>query len=687
MANVRLYSRSFAGGEVSVEMWGRIDDGKYQTGLAECRNFLVRPQGPVENRCGTHMVNEAKYSGRACRLIPFVYNNDQTMVIELGHLYARFHTLGATLMSGSTPYEIATPFTEDTLFEIHYVQSADVMTLVHPRVAPQELRRLGALNWVMAPIDFAPPAAPPSASATATVATGMPPTIHYSYVVTWIRDSDGAESLPSAEALVDNNLYITGNLNTITWPAVVGAREYLVYKMQGGMHGYIGRTAALSLVDENIAPDMSRTPPKYDGSLAANAPGAVSYFEQRRVFAGATDRPQQVWMTKTGTESGVTYSVPVRDDDRISFRVAAREVNMIRHVVPLDNLMLLTSAGEWRVTSVNSDAITPSTISVKPQSFIGANQVQPLVVNRSVLFAAARGGHMYELGYNWQANGYITGDMSLRNAALFDDAQIVDLAYSKAPYPVAWAVSSRGDLLGMTYVPEQQVGAWHVHTTKKGAFESVCTVPEGPIDAVYVVVHRTLASGARRFVERMAYRAIQLEAVPVSDAYFVDCGITRTGTPTMVVGGLTHLKGETVSIVADGRVLPQQVVDNDGIVYLDQVASVTSVGLPIDAYVRTLPVAAAVDNAFGQGRGKNVGKVWVKIQRTGWQIHAGQRLDRMSAVRARQYPGASPALYTDEVEIPIEGWWVQNGGQFYVQQREPMPMTILGLTAEVTMGG
>ena len=52
MATQRNYYRSFGGGEVSQDMWGRIDDGKYQTGLAECRNFLVRPQGAVENRPG-----------------------------------------------------------------------------------------------------------------------------------------------------------------------------------------------------------------------------------------------------------------------------------------------------------------------------------------------------------------------------------------------------------------------------------------------------------------------------------------------------------------------------------------------------------------------------------------------------------------------------------------------------------
>ena len=43
MPNVRTLSRSFGGGELTPEFYGRIDDAKFQTGLATCRNFLVLP--------------------------------------------------------------------------------------------------------------------------------------------------------------------------------------------------------------------------------------------------------------------------------------------------------------------------------------------------------------------------------------------------------------------------------------------------------------------------------------------------------------------------------------------------------------------------------------------------------------------------------------------------------------------
>jgi hypothetical protein len=177
MTNPRAFARSFAGGEVTPEFFGRIDDVKYQTGLKLCRNFFVKPHGPIENRSGFAMVREVKTSAAAARLIPFVYSNDQSFAIEMGAGYFRFHTNGATLLSGLSPYEIANPYVEADLAEISFVQSNDVITLTHQNYPPAELRRMGALSWVYSVISFAPSIdAPTGLTASAVPATTSPGT-------------------------------------------------------------------------------------------------------------------------------------------------------------------------------------------------------------------------------------------------------------------------------------------------------------------------------------------------------------------------------------------------------------------------------------------------------------------------------------------------------------------------------
>jgi len=975
MPTTRTFNRSFAGGELSPEMFGRIDDQKFQSGAAKLRNFIALPQGPAVNRPGTSFVREVKTSANRTRLIPFTYSTTQTMVLEFGNGYIRFHTQGSTLLAGTpsafsttktitavdtatetvtsnahgyangTPiqiaatttipagllalttyyvvgatantfqfsltvggaainitsagagtittnqvysvgalvsyggsnyycilestnnlptnvtywflisspaYEIPSPYLSADLFDIHHVQSSDVLTLVHPNYAPRELRRLGATQWTLVPISFVPSVATPSGVAVTasrgeafnitaiTLAnpgvltlssahqfvvgdsvyvsgvlgmtqltdgfyvvnsipasaislknytTGVPVnttaytaytsggTVEYgtkifdivnSYQIAAVGANGIDESLPSVSASATNNLYVNGAFNTITWSAVSGAIRYNIYKIQSGLYGYIGQTEALSFTDNNIAPDMGITPPIVETvfNSAGNYPGAVSYFEQRRVFAGTTNYPQQLWMTRSGTESDMSYRLPVNDDDRVSFKVAAREANTIRHIVPLQQLMLLTSAAEWRVSPVNSDAITPTTISVRPQSYIGANNVQPSIVNNSMVYCAARGGHIRELGYSWQSNGYITGDLSLRAAHLFDNYEIVDMCYSKSPHPLIWFISSTGLLLGLTYVPEQQVGAWHQHDTD-GVFESCACVAEGSEDHLYVIVKRTVNGNSVRYVERMSSNAFD----SLEDCFFVDAGLTYDGNnttattvtvsggtlwgPTEVltitastpifafpaltdigdafvftatdgtqyrltiegcssttvvqarsdkvlavafrnvpildgafarnsVAGLSHLEGKTVSILADGAVLPSEVVVG-GSISIERAAVKIHVGLQYFSDLQTLPLTLNID-AFGQGRVKNINQAWVRVfQSSG--LFVGPTSDKLTEAKMRTNEpyGSPPALRSDEINVNITPTWAQ-GGQIYIRQADPLPLTIVGVTIEAVVG-
>jgi len=821
MPVTRNFKQAFSGGEISPEMFGRIDDSKYQQGAATMRNFIAKPQGPAENRPGFAFVKEVKDSTKAVRLMSFTFSTVQTMVIEMGDQYFRFHTQGATLNysngaawnggtnyavgdialynnvnyyaktahSNSQPpnatnwyalptdmtYEIPSPYLEAELFDIHYVQSADVMTIVHPSHAPRELRRLGATKWELKTINFASPLASPtgvsvSAYIPSSSSTNSDTYEAHEYVVTAIGSNLIDESAQSSSASVNNNIFVTGAKNTITWNAVTGAARYRVYKEQAGVFGFLGETTSTTIVDANIAPDFSRTPPVYDNPFPSsnNFPGAVSYFEQRRVFAGTNNDPQTIYMTKSGTESNMSFGIPIRDDDRIKFRVAAREANTIRHIVPLTQLLLLTGSAEWRIASVNSDAITPSSISVKPQSYVGANNAQPVIVNNSMVYAAARGGHVRELGYNWQANGFITGDLSLRAPHLFDNFTIIDMALAKAPLPIVWMTSSSGKLIGFTYVPEQQVGAWHQHDTD-GTFESVASVSEGNDDVVYCVIKRTINGATKKYIERMGTRLYATQR----DSFFVDAGATYNGTNTdtnrtvtvsggtnytkgetvtvtvnytlfeappsvadkndaivivdgttlyrltilgtssqtvatakldkdlpaslrntaittyevarNVISGITWLEGKTVSILADGAVHPQKVVSS-GSITLDRAASVVHVGLPYESDLQSLPLALQAE-AFSQGRVKNLNHVWVRVLESSG-IFAGPSADKLVEAKQRTTEpyGSPPNLKTEDIKIMLTPTW-QDTGQLFVRQSDPLPLTIVGLTLEVAIGG
>lgn len=578
------------------------------------------------------------------------------------------------------PYQIPSPYAEGDLADLRFVQSADVMTIVHPNYAPRELRRLGATKWTLSVITFGSTlSAPTISSVVATTAASPTDTQVYSYVATRVSDDQLDESVASAAVTATNQLLDNGAFNTINF--ATSARRN-VYRQSGGLYGFIGQSTGTSLVDDNIAPDVSRTPPLNQNPFASagNYPSAVCYYEQRRVFAGTSNLPQTVWMTKTGTESNLDYSIPVRDDDGISVKIASREANAIRHAVVVGDLLLLTDHAEWRISSAG-DILTPATITARPQSYIGSSNVQPVTVNNTAIYAANRGGHVRAVGFDFDVQSYVSIDLSLRAGHLFDYKTIKDLSYAKGPIPIVWAVSSDGRLLGLTYVPEQQVYAWHTHDTD-GLIESIAVVGEGNDDILYAVVRRTINSATVRYVERLSSRYF----AELKDGFFVDCGVTYSGAAATTISGLSHLEGKEVCILADGAVMEPKTVTG-GSITLEKAASLVHVGLPITSDLQTLPMSLEGVDGYGQGRVKNVNKVYLRVYRSsGIFVGPDENTLTEAKIRTTEAYGAPPNLKTEEIDIMISPSWTRDG-QIVVRQSDPVPLTIVSATIEAQFGG
>lgn len=737
MPNDRILRNNFSGGEISAELFGRMDISHVANGLATCRNFIIMPHGVASNRPGTHYVNQVKNSANYTRLIQFSFSNTQTFAIEMGAGYFRFHTLGATLLTGAVSawsnitayaigdlvissginyyciqantnkattntaywyampgtgtsaqpyiYEIPNPYQQADLASIHSVQSGDVITLVHPNYAPMELSRYGNTRWILSTISFtSKTAAPTGASCTATYATtGVAQNFKYQITV---LNSLGYEESPASNTTtsVSNDLTITGNFNTITWTGVTGAVRYNVYKYAQGTYAFIGQTSALTFTDTNILADMTRTVPQFDPIFngAGNYPATVAYYEQRRYFAGTNNQPMSVWATQPSSSYNMNYSIPSQDSDALRFTIAAQRSNSIQHLVPGQDLLLLTGSTEWRINTPSGGAVTASTLEIKPQASNGTTTVMPVQVNNFTIYPSSQGGHIRELSYQWQSSGYLSNDLCLLARHLFDYNTISDMCFSRSPTPIVWAINNSGSLLGLTYVPEQQVAAWHKHDTTNGVFESCVTVTEGNQDALYVIVKRVINGQTVRYIEVLNNRFF----VTPSDAFFVDCGITYSGSPATTMTGLNHLEGQTVSILGDGAVMPQQVVI-DGTITLPVAVSKAQIGLPITADLITPPIVAANDPTMGQSRVKSINKAWARVYNSG-VFSMGPDATRLTPMKGRRYesPGSPPDLITDEIPLFITPNYSQSG-QLMARQVDPLPLTVVDITVEVSFGG
>lgn len=757
--------RSFAAGQIAQELYGRLDLVKNQTGLALVENFETMAHGPARNGAGFGYVLEVKNSAKAAAMIPFSFSTTQSMALEFGDQYIRFHTQGGTLLetglnvtaitqaspgvltsaghgysSGQTVffsgiggmvtlngrflntvvidantfslvdfagnaistaalpaftaggtvarvYEIATPYLEADLLDIHYEQSADVLTLVHPSYQQRELRRLGATNWTLTTLAFAPTIATPAAPTLAAVGPGGGTPVSINYQATAIASDGLEESLPSPVANISRDLTVAGNAVDVTPAAVVGAIRYNIYKQISGVYGYIGQTTGVALRDQNITPNVGKTPPLVNDPFvgAGNFPGAVGYSGQRRCFGGTTLKPQNFAATQPGTESNMSYSIPSLDSDAVFFRLATRDSQTIRHIVDFTDLVIGTNNALWRVVADTTQPLSPSNIDPKIQSTVGMSNVRPLVVGRNLVYFEDAGGRVREANYAWQIQGYDSKDISLMAPDLFDGFTIKSAAYTRVPTPILWGVRSDGVLLGCTYMPEEDVRGWHQRKTAtlagQSSFESVCSVKESGIDTLYAIVRRSINGRSVRYVE---FKHSRQFATP-ADAFFVDSGLTYAGGLTNVLTGLYHLEGEKVNVLIDGATHPQVTVTG-GSITLQAPGSKVQVGLPIRARLMTLPLGLE-GQALGQGTQKNVDKAYMRFVSSSG-VTAGPDFDHLTPIKQRtSEPYGTPAalMSTEKAHTFTPSWGPD--ASVCIQTTEPQPVTLSSMTLDIAIGG
>jgi hypothetical protein len=223
---------SFSHGEVSPDLFGRVDLQAYGSGLRTSRNAFIKTEGAWCNRQGSQYIgNAVNTTTRGSVLMPFVFSSTQSYVIEIGAGSAQVFSNGAvittagpaiasiaiTLVAGvqttfigavsphglsvgqnvvisgnvgtgayslngswtvvsvtssmdftivtglgtsgavttpgniGVPLVISTPYSVADLPNLRYTQSANTLTVVHPKYPPYELTRLSANSFQFIP--------------------------------------------------------------------------------------------------------------------------------------------------------------------------------------------------------------------------------------------------------------------------------------------------------------------------------------------------------------------------------------------------------------------------------------------------------------------------------------------------------------------------------------------------------
>ncbi len=591
MSRVSQIKTNWTAGEISKDLFGRVDIAKYANGAETLENFIVQPHGGITRRPGTRFVKEVKTSSAKTRLIPFEFSTTQAYVIEFGNLYVRFYkdqgsileatvaisaatranpcvvtanshgysngdeiyiaaVVGMTQLNGkyykvknkttntveltdvddanidssgytayssagttARVYTVTTTYQTADLFDLQFAQSADVLYIGHPSYTSRKLTRTAHTSWTISDITFTDGPYQDENITTTTLTpshtSGSSRTITAS-ATTGINGGDGFQTTDvgrlisvghqaaewatsTAYALADvkrnsGNVYECIKAGTSAGSGgpsgegdeIVDSGATWKFLRDGGIQwGYCTVTARTNttVVTVTVNATFGGTSAEAKWRLGAwsdttGFPAAVAFYEQRLFWAGSSEQPQTLWGSKSGDYENHTPGT--LDDDPVIYTLATDQVNAIRWLSPGKVMAIGTVGGEFIISgSTTADALTPTNVRVVREGTRGSASHTPIRIDNVVIFIQRQQRKIREFVYQFDSDSFQSPDLTILSNQVAKGG-VTEIAYQQEPSTIIWGVKADGQLIGMTYLRDQQVVAWHRH--KLGGTSGSCTV-------------------------------------------------------------------------------------------------------------------------------------------------------------------------------------------------------------------
>lgn len=345
------------------------------------------------------------------------------------------------------------------------------------------------------------------------------------------------------------------------------------------------------------------------------------------------------------------------------------------------NVIVLGTVGGEHLLGASDDeeALTPTNVKAKLQTTYGSANIAAITVNQAILFVQRGARKIREFLYDFESDAHKADDLTVFSDHITESG-IIDMAFQRTPDPTLWCVRDDGELACMVYERNQDVYSWYRVVTSTADsdsdFESVAVIygGAGKEDEVWVTVKRVLTSGTVRYIERFYQRAMPSS---MSDMKYLDSYTTYTGATTTATG-LTHLVAEEVQVLTDGVKATEATagdftVTAGGEITLPAAGTTVQIGL---GYTSTLKPMKLDLFKLGLATTKKISRAIVSLYNTiGGTV--GTTTSNQQAIST-----GTAALFEGEKEIPMPGGYSRTG-DIIVQQTDPLPMTVLGITLDV----
>jgi hypothetical protein len=456
-------------------------------------------------------------------------------------------------------------------------------------------------------------------------------------------------------------------------------------------------------------------------------PSVATFFQSRLVAANTTLDPQTLWFSQTSDlenfrpDSFADGASTTQDDDSLTYLIAAEEVNAVTWLAGKRKLLIGTAGGQL-VASSQGAAITATDISIEPHSDVPCKLAAPVATQSAILFIEESGTQVHDLGFSFDEDSFISADLSILADHILKKQKAVEMVIQKRPLQTIWVRREDGRLSILAYNRRQDIIGWS-HRILGGSFgsgapvvESIAVIPgnddntqvlpSGERDEVWVMVKRTVNGATVRYIEvfeeyyeglvREEYSTEALWETAVKtdmrQALYLDSAVTYNGSATATITGLTHLEGQTVKVLADGKVHSDEVVSG-GQITLDYTASYVQVGLGYTWEFESLKLPFGTQAGSGVGKIKSIPAVGLTLLDSGLFSYGiatydeleGRILHSLTEVEflrdGLNYDEAIP-LFTGDLIRNLESSTGRDP-RVYLTGNNPLPFTMLAMSPQM----
>jgi len=448
----------------------------------------------------------------------------------------------------NAPVEIDTPWLEADLYKIEGPQSADVLYQFHTSYPTHKLQRFGHTTWSLVEVAWQ---------------DGQ-----------YFDENDTTTTLlPSAATGLGINFTLSsikGINNNLGWQSTDIGRLIRYKKTTVWGWAIITSITSTTIAVGDVKKDFEAAPTAVTTfrlgawSGTTGYPQAATFFEQRLYVAATTDQPQTLWASQTADFENHTpdnFSGTIEEDDSLNFTLSADNVNAIRWLsAGGDTLVIGTDGGQW-IPSASGIVITPLDITIKRQTTKGADQVQPIRVDGTVLFIQKALRKLREFVFSFEVDNYVAPNLT-RTSQHITKGGIIEMDYAEEPDSILWLVRNDGQLLSVTYRREEDTIGWGRHILG-GSFQGGDAVVESVVtisgdngagqtqdstsrNEVWIIVKRTINGSDVRYIEFFERDFETGDAQ--EDAYYVDSMLTLDSPET--ISGATKASPVVLTITA-----------------------------------------------------------------------------------------------------------------------------------------